>query len=241
VIGEPGKGLDAYLAELEAGLDESKANSGLLWPRTPLDGAEYQARISQRVGVSDVAVDDPHSRPNRIVRLVACLRDAGIMPAAFSLVDIACGDGRILLELKHRFPESSCFGVDLNAGVFPAHREAEAAGVVMRRVLIQDLFAVPPPRQFDLALMLNTYRGWENADLPEDDRDLPRIADEWLGANARLIVLTATADQLPPWRERGFAVTDFGPGEDDSRLVLVSREPLPLRLRVAALISRRRG
>ena len=234
-------GLDAYLAELEAGLDESKVDSGLLWPRTPLDGEEYQERISQRVGVSDVAVDDPHSRPNRMVRLIARLRDVGVVPADFSLVDIACGDGLILLELKRRFPESSCFGVDLNAGVFPAHREAEAAGVVMRRVLIQDLFAAAAPRQFDLALMLNTYRGWENADLPEEDRDLPRAADAWLEANARLIVLTATADQLPPWRERGFAVTDFGPGEDDSRLVLVSREPLPLRLRAGALISRRRG
>lgn len=233
--------LDAYLGGLEADLDESKADAALLWPRTPLDGAGYQAKITERVGVSDAENTDPHSRSYRMVRLVGGLRDAGLVPEDFALVDIACGDGLILLELKRRFPQSRCFGVDLNAGVFPAHKDAEAEGVVLRRVLIQDLFAAPAPQPFDLALMLNTYRGWENADLSDADRDLPRMADEWMSAHAKLIVLTATVDQLDPWREREFVVTDFGPGEENSRLVVISRDPLPLKIRAAAWVARRRG
>jgi hypothetical protein len=231
--------LDGYLAMLEADLDEAAAEKALLWPRTPLDAREYQQKITERVGVSDADAGDPRSRSYRLPNLIEELRRAGSIAEDFSLVDVACGDGLILIELKRRFPESRCFGIDLNAGVFPPHSTAEQLGVPIKRILIQDLFATPTPEQFDVVMMLNTYRGWENADLSQADRELPRMADDWMIANARVIVLTATVDQLPQWADRGFAVTDFGPGEENSRLVVITRRRLPLRTRLAAWRARR--
>lgn len=212
--------LSAYLAELERTEDPLRADGLLLWPNTPI-GDAIQDRIRERVGVSDRDAGDRRSRPARIGRLLERAVRRRVVPPAFSVLDIACGDGLVLLDVKRRFADAACFGVDLNAGAFPAHDAVRAAGIELYRVAIQRLFREPPPVAFDVVLMLNTYRSWDAADLGPDDGDLPATADAWIAAHATLFVTTLTAEQARRWQERGFDVVDLGPGEDDSRLAAI--------------------
>jgi hypothetical protein len=210
-----------WLAKLEARSAGEASEDLLLWPRTPV--AEIQARIRERVGVSDVDVDDPRSRPASVLRELGRRIDGGILTQPFSLLDIACGDALVLRAVKRRFPEAECLGVDLLKGEFSSHQDAEAEGVRLFRVPIQRLFeSLGPPAPFDVALMLNTYRGWESADLRPHERALPRLADRWLDGHARVAILTVTARQLVRLRLKGHAVRVIGPGEDRSRMVAVT-------------------
>jgi hypothetical protein len=232
--------LDAHLAELEERASASADADRVLWPRTPIDDGEMQRIIGGRVGASDLQPEDSRSRPHRIGRAVAALVDAGAVPATPTVIDIACGDALILLEVQRRVGAAACFGVDLHVGAFAPHSEARAAGVVLRRVLIQDLFAARPPAPIDVAVMLNTYRGWANADLREEEQDLPVLSDAWFDEAARFVLLTMRSDQVPAWRERGYAAVDLGRGEDDSRMVLLSRERIPPAVRGRAALIRAR-
>jgi hypothetical protein len=200
----------------------SDLSSRVLWPRTPI-GDEIQERIRERVGAGDADVDDPRSRPPRVVAALARLQDAGALPASFTVLDIACGDALVLLAIAARFSAAECHGVDINVGRFSAHAAAASAGVQLWPVPIQELVRELPHEPFDAVLMLNTYRGWESADLREDEQDLPARMDAWLAGAARHLLLTARAEQLDAWRRRGYDVDDLGPGEEDSRLVLMTR------------------
>ena len=213
-------------AQLSDWLEKRAGDGGeaaLLWPRTPI-GDEIQDRIRERVGVSDFDSSDPRSRPKRIVSM---LRRLSALPSGFSVLDIACGDALVLTSIKREFPEADVHGIDINVGAFAKHSTAEAAGVHLHRVSIQALFAEDPPRPFDVALMLNTYRGWESADLPEAEQDLPAVTDIWLRNNAGTIFLTAKPEQLEGWTGAGWSIADLGRGEDQSRLVCLSRDRLP--------------
>jgi SAM-dependent methyltransferase len=214
--------IDGWLADLAAARSDTEREDALLWPRTPI-GDEIQDRIRERVGASDSDVANPRSRSARLGALVDRLVRSGAAPPDMTVLDIACGDGLVLLELKRRVPGASCAGVDLNAGRFPSHEQVRAAGVVIEPVLIQDLFDSTPPAAIDVILMLNTYRGWENADLSAADRDLPERADRWLRRHGRVVVLTATDRQLEDWRAAGWRIGDLGRGEEASRLVCLSR------------------
>lgn len=219
--------LDDWLSELEAQRSSAELDEHLLWPRTPI-GDEIQDRIRERVGVSDLDVNDSRSRTARIVAQVRRLMDRGRLPdASGTVLDIACGDALILTAVRRAFPHLDVHGIDLHIGAFPAHRAAADAGVQLHRVLIQDLFGVVPPTPIDVVLMLNTYRGWENADLSKRDVNLPGEADAWLRRNARYIIVTATKAQLERWRADGFAVGDLGAGEERSRLACIARHRLP--------------
>lgn len=209
-----------WLAELEATAAVEADEAVLLWPRTPVAG--IQERIRERVGASDLDTGDVRSRPSSVVRELERCIAAGSLGPGFSLLDIACGDALVLLAVKRRFPEAACLGIDLLKGVFPSHAEVEREGVRLYRVPIQRLFVETPPAPFDVALMLNTYRGWESADLRPHERELPRLADDWLAREARLAILTATTRQVLRLRLHGRAVRAIGPGEDRSRMVSVT-------------------
>jgi hypothetical protein len=239
-VSDAAVGLDGHLAELESRAALMPAEEQMLWPRTPINDDDMQRIIGGRVGASDQQTGDSRSRPHRIARAVGALTTTGAVPAQPTVLDIACGDALVLLEVKRRVPSAACFGVDLHVGAFAAHRHARAAGVVLRRVLIQDLFAAPPPAPIDVAVMLNTYRGWENADLRKHEEHLPHLADSWFDEAARFVLLTMRGDQVPMWRARGYAALDLGRGEDDSRLTLLTRQPVPSTLRARAAVIRTR-
>jgi hypothetical protein len=219
---------DEYLSILEDRAKTRRAEDYNLWPRTVI-GDSIQDKIEERVGVSDYAVKSPRSRSALILGQIAAMIRTNAISANFSIIDIACGDAVILLQIKKANPTASCYGVDLHKGAFSAHQEAEAAGVRLYRAFLQHLFAEPPAEPFDLALMLNTYRNWEAADLRQHERDLPRQADTWLARAARFVIVTATGAQIADWHRRGFTVQTLGKGEDRSTLVCFSRLPLPTR------------
>jgi len=215
-----------YLRNLEALAARCRQEDLYLWPRTPM-GHDHQEKITDRMGVSDYDVDNRSSRPTLIIRQIRGLIRQGLIGATFSLLDIACGDGIVLWQIKRAFPHARCYGVDCNRGKFGTHDMVQRGGVELFNGYIQHLFAGDPPVPFDLALMLNTYRGWESADLREHERDLPQLADAWLARNVRFTILTATDLQIRRHRQVGLVVTRLGKGEDDSTVVCFSKSRLP--------------
>jgi hypothetical protein len=226
----------AWFASLEKQFAAADAEGAYLWPRTPIH--DIQSKIRQRVGAGDREVEVPRSRSAQILRQIAALQGAGLLPEAFRLLDIACGDALVLLQIKKAHPAAACFGADFHAGGIDTHAEVSATGVSLHRALIQHLFRAPITPPFDLVLMLNTYRGWESADLKPEDRDLPLLADAWLRDSARFAILTVTKSQITHFRSIGFQVRRIGPGEDASTMVCISREPLPGGRWLARMLSK---
>jgi hypothetical protein len=222
-----GAWFDDYLAGLQQPIEPGSTDDVVLWPRTPIELQTIQSRIAQRVGASDRRPRHPLSRSFRVARIVHDLIAGGAVARRPIVLDIACGDAIVLTNVQRRNASALCHGVDLHVDAFPSHAAARAAGVRLWRVLIQDLFAAPPPRQIDVAVMLNTYRGWESADLRPNEQGLPELADAWFTAAARFVLLTMKRSQIEPWSQRGYHVLDLGTGEDDSRLTLLSREEIP--------------
>jgi hypothetical protein len=215
-----------YLGEIERLGESSEYESLYLWPRTPLT-PDHQEVIARRVGVDDFQVDDPRSRPALIIgklrELVADERSG--VDARFRLLDIACGDSVVLWQIKQSFPDATCVGVDCNKGLFTTNAQAVDAGVILYKGYLQHLFTRSPgeDRRFDVTLMLNTYRGWQSADLREAEKDLPQQADGWFATNARYTIVTATPDQIKRLRREGWWVEELGKGEDDSTMICMSR------------------
>jgi len=171
------------------------------WPHTPVQN--LQAEIWRRVGASDLNLEHPDCRAGNILRTLTDMITNGVLPAAFTCLDICCGDAVILWHIQRCFGRSQCFGIDLNAGLYPLHAQAARAGVRLYPAALQDLVRQDAPERFDVAVMLNTYRGWEKADLPDEDSGLPALVDAWLWRNARYAIVTATHRQVVGLRGRG--------------------------------------
>jgi hypothetical protein len=215
------------LVEYLRGIESQAAGSDLsrfyLWPRTPI-GEEIQDRIRERVGVGDLEVENPESRPATILRFLRDSIERSSLPVDSTVLDVACGDALVLLQLKKAVPALRAFGLDCNKGKFPSHAQAEAAEVPITAGYIQHLFATPPPVPFDVVLMLNTYRGWESADLRPHEAELPEMADEWFSRSARVVILTATKTQARRLMKKGWTVGRIGKGEGGSIMIALSRD-----------------
>jgi hypothetical protein len=217
--------LRSYLLEVAKAGRESKLDNLYLWPRTPLE--KIQERIRRRIGASDTDSHLSYSRPGIIAAALHELRTAGLIPAAFTLIDVACGDAIVIKTLKEIFPEAAIFGVDCNVDRISSHGGVRAVGVELFPGYIQDLFQMVSPEPWDVVVMLNTYRGWQSADLREHERDLPQLADAWFIQNARYLVLTLTREQISHFRVKGFQVVLLGKGEDDSLAALLTLDAPP--------------
>jgi hypothetical protein len=215
-----------YLEDLEHICSKEDVAEYYLWPRTPI-GDGIQDKIIQRVGVSDYEVTHKRSRSGRIISYLNTLIQHHLLEPGFSLLDIACGDAVILWQIKKAFPEAHCFGIDCKKGKFSTHSKVQQEGVQLFNVFIQHLFMTCPEIPFDVVMMLNTYRGWESADLREHEQHLPELADKWFEKNARYTILTATDQQITHLRRLNFSVQKIGRGEDDSTLIGLSRLKLP--------------
>jgi len=211
-----------YLQKLENQASSHAREDFYLWPRTPVK-ADLQEEIVKRVGVADLYPSVEHSRPARIIRMVNTLLCDRLISDNFSLIDFPCGDAIVLWQLKKAFPLADCYGVDCNKDIYATHSMVKHDGVILYRAFLQHLFRSNPSQPFDLALMLNTYRGWEYAELRDDEKNLPVLADTWLAKNAKFAVVTATETQIHRLRSLGFMTIEMGKGEDDSKMVCISR------------------
>lgn len=208
-----------YLERLQEEAEQNHTEELYLWPRTPI--GNLQAEAWQRVGVSDWVGNDPRGRPARVMRVIDDLLYNRLIPERFSLVDICCGDALIPWHVKRRWPTAQAFGVDLNAGRLQAHFVVQDQGVRLFRIPLQRLFRDGQDAIFDVALMFNTYRGWDRAGLKEGERWMVPAAEEWFRRHARYTIVTVTEDQIERLKSDGWWVTDLGRGEDDSRMILM--------------------
>jgi len=186
------------------------------WPRTPV--GNLQAEIWRRCGASDWNVEHPSSRSGAILRTLHEMDGNGLLPRPFSVLDLCCGDGVVLQQVARTFRHADCHGVDLLR--YPAHRDAERAGVSFHRAALQSVVAGEPPVVVDVAIMLNTFRGWDRAGLDaETERDLPTKTLHWMKRFCRYAFLTVAREQVGWLKREGWFVWDVGRGEDDSRLM----------------------
>jgi hypothetical protein len=190
-----------------------------LWPRTPV--ANLQAEIWQRVGVSDWRIDNPLSRSYKVSAAIRDLQYNQLIPTDAKVLDICCGDGVVLGQVAGEHPAVECYGLDLYGGERVPLRVLDQTNVTVSRAAIQHLFVNGPPQPFDVAWMLNTYRGWDSAELRPEERDLPALAERWLWHNARYTIVTATKAQAKHLRRAGWWVSELGQGEDDSTMLLL--------------------
>lgn len=77
--------------------------------------------------------------------------------------------------------------------------------------------------KIDITLMLNTFRGWESADLRAHEQDIPIKTLQWFESNAKFFIVTATLPQIKFLQERGLMIELFGKGEDVSYMICVSK------------------
>jgi len=212
--------LGEWLMLLEARGDHD-TDAYYRWPKTPV--GNLQAEIWRRVGASDWHIEHMNRqggsdcRTTNIIKTLQGLCSNGLLPQPFSVLDICCGDGVILHLVARLFLGARCFGADLLR--YPAHRDAERVGVLFYRAPLQELVDSEPPRIIDVAIMLNTFRGWDRAALTPAEHDLPTKTLQWLKQFCRYVFLTVTIEQVEWLKRLGWFVWDVGKGEDDSRLV----------------------
>lgn len=208
-----------YLARLEYEAEQNHTQELYLWPRTPI--SNLQAEIWQRVGASDWQAHIHCSRPYNVLRAIGELIENQLIPASFSFVDICCGDALIPWHVKREHPFATCCGVDINKDRLPLHALVQDMGVLLFRIPIQRLFRDGGDIRFDVALMFNTYRGWDSADLSDGEQWIVDAADEWFHYRAQYTILTVTDAQIERLKADGWWVTIIGRGEDDSKMILM--------------------
>jgi len=188
-----------------------------LWPHTPI--ANIQAEIWQRCGASDWAMDAPGCRARAIVDTLREMLEQRLLPRPFFVLDLCCGDGVVILQIGRHLLDAECYGADLLR--YPTHRLAETrGGCAFYKAPLQAIVAAPAPVPIDVAVMLNTFRGWDRACLPQADCDLPERTLAWLKHNCRYAFLTVRQEQEEELRAGGWFTIHVGRGEDASRLVL---------------------
>ena len=187
-----------------------------LWPNTPRQG-NHQNIIKMRVGARDDASFDPRSRWRKVAKAV---RKAGGTRQSISILDIGCGDAVLLRSLKRKFPKVQAIGLDPLIGDFDTHSSAEAAGVVLVRNWIQSLVETTMTNKIDLVLIMNSYRSWESAQLPDSEKDLPEKLDKWLSENSNYTVVTVSDSVRRKIKKNSKFYRYLGKGEDDSKMIL---------------------
>ena len=216
--------IENYLSELEEIAKNSDLKNMYLWPRTP-DTKTHQDKIIERVGVSDWEDKNPLSRPYKVIKELSKLLENNKLQNNFSIVDITCGDAIVLSRVKNAFPNAYAYGVDCFKDKFETHQACYKQGIKIYNGYIQDMFNINLPEyvRFDVAVMFNSYRGWESADLRECEKNLPLLADEYFASQVRYTFLTATSNQIVQLKNKGFNVKFLGNGEDNSLMIVMSK------------------
>ena len=210
-----------YLKRLEEESVTCKYDDMYLWPRTPICN-DHQQIILKRVGATDNDIHNPISRTAIILKQLSQLISRMFIGVDFSILDICCGDALVLKNIKEKFPNSNCYGADCNIDKFSTHDSITKTGVMLLNIYLQQLIQHPPKQMFDVVLMLNTYRGWESAELKCEYMNLPQKTDEWFAKYAKFAIITATKNQIKKLN-RSTHITILGKGEDNSSIICMSK------------------
>lgn len=212
--------LKCFLAKIENVGHREKFDSLYLWPRTPMT-PHHQDKILERVGATDYDINNPRSRSHSIVTQLQKFIAQGKLDEDFNIVDLCCGDAIVLGMVKSSFPQAFCAGVDCLKGKFETHKMVIDNGVDLYYGFLQNFLDYSPDKKIDVLLMLNTYRGWDSADLRESEKDTPNKFDDWVIKNVKYTVVTATVEQIYRLKEQGKNVKIIGPGEDNSHMIVI--------------------
>ena len=94
-----------------------------------------------------------------ITKKINQLISENIIPEDFTILDVFCGDGLFLYDLKQYFPKCKAYGADVYKTEWKALNKVTTADVKMFRVPVQKLVnstKVAP----DLIMMMNSYRAF---------------------------------------------------------------------------------
>lgn len=211
--------LEQYLQNIENMANTVKMEDMYLWPHTPV-GKSDQSIICNRCGASDYDFTNKNSRPYKIINSIKNL----VGSFSGGVIDITCADALIISRIKLAYPEINVYGVDCAKEEFNYTQDVLDSGVKLYKGYIQHLFKTKPETNFDVAIMLNTYRGWHSAQFKDCDKDLPKIADEWLLDNSRFCIVTAMKNQIKALLKKGANVKIIGKGESDSIMIMFSKK-----------------
>lgn len=215
---------EKYLKAIQESGKSSKLEDLYLWPGTP-ETDTLQNQIKNSVGARDDDVNNPKSRTYKIHKeMKHLLTNKG---GHIRVVDICCGDGIVLLELKKSIPEIEGYGIDCNIDKFSTHEACRNAGIHLIKGYLQHVMNPDIARQigdekFEFVLMLNTYRGWEYANLREEEKMLPQWADEFFFKYANYSFITASGHQIISLMKKGFDVKILGRGEGVAILIVLT-------------------
>ena len=95
----------------------------------------------------------------RIAIKINQLISENVITEDFTILDVFCGDGLFLYDLKQYFPKCKAYGVDVYKTEWKALDTVTAAGVKMFRIPVQKLVnstEITP----DLIMMMNSYRAF---------------------------------------------------------------------------------
>lgn len=194
----------------------------ILWPNTPIGGT-HQNTILRRTGSKDNWLWHPASRGRKLIKTI---KSVGFEHNSFfTLLDIGCGDALLIGAIKQKFPEALISGFDANLGFFKSHSEVQDKGVRLMRGFIQNAVYFKFSTKLDFAVMLNSYRSWESAQLNHEDLDLQATLDLWLVRNFNYAVLTLSPVQISRFIELGRSIRIIGRGEDNSKFIIWTTNP----------------
>lgn len=195
-----------------------------LWPNTPPPPDSHQEKIIQRVGAADYETNNPKSRTNLLIKSIIKLLSANKISYPFVLADICGGDAVICTKIKEYFPYAEIINQDCFKGKFSTHKKATEQGVKLYGGYLQHLVEENlSTAKIDIVLMLNTFRGWQSAQLRDNEQNIPVKTLEWFKRNSKFFIVTATKSQIEFLTETGLKVDILGKGEDDSFMICVSK------------------
>ena len=108
-----------FLSNLENKSMKEDLESFYLWPETPI--SNLQTEIKSKQGYTDYQVDEKNSRPSIIINKINIMIKDKKISDNFSILDICCGDGIILQQIKKSFPKAKVFGTDILKDKIPQH------------------------------------------------------------------------------------------------------------------------
>jgi protein-L-isoaspartate(D-aspartate) O-methyltransferase len=101
------------------------------------------------------------------------IAEYGLMPGS-KVLDIGCGKGFLLAELKTLIPELEISGIDIST-----YAVDQAHGSIKGRVLVGSCTTLPfEDLEFDLAVSLNVFHNLEAPDLEAALREIVRVSNK---------------------------------------------------------------
>lgn len=205
--------LKSDLLKFKAILEKDTQN--ILWPNTPIGGT-HQKIIFRRTWSRDDTLWNPFCRTRKILGIIE-ERNSGL---PVSIMDVGCGDSIVLTTIKKHHNNFTTIGFDANVDKFSSYRNAVEAGVELYNGYIQNAIKFKFSKKIDYAMMLNSYRSWESAQLSENEKNLQNHLDDWLKKNFAYAILTLSPDQIRAFQVMDRKIKVYGRAENDAKFVL---------------------